>query len=78
MPIYSYECTECNERFDALQPMAARHTALCPNCDGLGKQKLTTVAIDYLGMGLDPRGSPTAADKWAKMHEQKGSKRGQR
>ena len=76
MPLYEYQCDKCGERFDSIRTMDARKVAPCPHCEhGMGQQRITPVAIDYYNMGLDPRGNPTAADKWAKMHEQKGSQR---
>ena len=75
MPIYDYECTDCGFNFERQQRIADRKTANCPACEhGVGKQQLTAAHIDYLSMGVDPYGNPTAADKWAKMHEERGTK----
>jgi putative FmdB family regulatory protein len=76
MPLYNYECDSCNRRFDAQRKIADRATCNCPSCDdGIGFLKIQPVNFAYLKMGLDPQGNPTAADKWARMHEQKGSKK---
>jgi len=75
MPLYDYRCTDCAHKFEAQRSIAARKFASCPSCEeGMGKQLVTAAHIDYLSMGLDPTGNPTAARKWAKMHEDMGTK----
>jgi putative FmdB family regulatory protein len=32
MPIYEYECKDCGNRFEKLQPMTADPIKVCPNC----------------------------------------------
>lgn len=33
MPIYEYECTNCDHNFDELQKMSAEHLVDCPSCN---------------------------------------------
>lgn len=49
------------------------HEAIhCPTCKELSVYKPAMPHFAYMQMGADPRGCPTAADKWAKAHEQGG------
>ena len=68
MPLYTYEC-ECGEVFDEFNSIEKRHTKKCEKCGAKAKQRITPVRIDYYNMGTDPYGNPTAAAKWARMHE---------
>ena len=40
MPIYEYECKNCSNRFEKLQPIMADPIKLCPNC---GEEKVRRV-----------------------------------
>lgn len=44
----------------------------CPTCGKQADRQFPTPRIDYLRMGLDPSGCPTAGEKWAKMQTAKG------
>lgn len=67
MPIYSYRCTPCEEQFDELQKMADHASCSCPSCGEPAKQVITAVHFDVMGMGTDPNGCPTFADKFEKQ-----------
>lgn len=69
MPLYDYTCSSCGHRFEATNTIDNRATAACPECNGTGEQRISPVNFDVSGMGLDPAGFPTFADKWAKRHE---------
>lgn len=68
MPVYTYEC-KCGNVFDDLRPIKQRASCKCPGCGQRAKQIPAVFQLDYLHMGTDVNGLPTAADKWAKMHE---------
>ena len=40
MPIYEYECKNCSNRFEKLQPITADPIKICPNC---GEEKVRRV-----------------------------------
>jgi putative FmdB family regulatory protein len=44
VPIYEYECKECEHRLEALQKMSADHLTECPECGKQTLQKLVSAA----------------------------------
>ena len=62
--MYQYECSNCEERFEALRPMSERKSAPCRQCSQAGTQVITTVSFDPK-MGLDPDFA-TFYSKWGK------------
>ena len=38
MPIYAYECTRCDFKFDDYQKVQMRQLSKCPECQGLAKK----------------------------------------
>lgn len=69
MPIYEYECPHGHVTEKLANHYASRDTAvMCSRCGKLAKYKVSAPHIDYLHMGVDPTGNPTAGDKWARMH----------
>jgi putative FmdB family regulatory protein len=73
MPIYSYRCHGCGSSFDELKPMSERHEHPCPECGVTAKQRITPVAFDNLGMGVDPDFA-TFGDRWERMHRDQKAK----
>lgn len=69
MPLYDFVCTT-GHKFEELVQSHVK-MASCPFCRTASVRQLAAPKLDYLKMGLDPHGSPTAGDKWAKMHEQR-------
>ena len=53
MPLYEYEC-RCGFCFEALNPMAERHKAICPNCGRLASKSMS-VANHSFGWVLSDR-----------------------
>lgn len=72
VPLYRYECPSCGEGFEELKKLDERATEPCPKCGATAKLAIVPVHLDYLHCGTDT-GFPTAAAKWAKMQERKGS-----
>ena len=71
--MYEYHCPECNSITEYLEEEANRNEPhLCSNCEGLANYMVSAAHLDYLHMGVDAIGNPTAGDKWARMHEQAG------
>jgi putative FmdB family regulatory protein len=40
MPIYEYECRQCNQQFEFLLRPASNTTAACPECGGQDLERL--------------------------------------
>jgi putative FmdB family regulatory protein len=52
MPLYEYQCTNCNERIEILQRMSDPPYAHCPKCGGEMKKLLSSPAIQFKGSGF--------------------------
>lgn len=66
--LYDFRCEGCGITFESLEKSHVFEIE-CIACGDVAKRQMSTPKIDYRHMGLDPVGSPTAGDKWAKMHE---------
>ncbi|MBN9230283.1 MAG: FmdB family transcriptional regulator [Legionella sp. 40-6] len=44
MPIYEYQCTNCNQNFDLLQKISDEPIKECPQCHQQSMQKLVSAA----------------------------------
>lgn len=52
MPIYEFECTSCNERFERLQKLSDPDPTVCPECGYFGVRRcLTAPAFRLSGSG---------------------------
>lgn len=71
MPIFNYECPNGHSH-DELKKVEDRASDPCPECGATATLVIVPVHLDVLNTGTDP-GFPTAAEKWAKMHERVGS-----
>lgn len=72
MPLYEYQCTDCDVVTEKIVPMAAREEAqTCPSCGATARYKVSAVRCKL--DGLDP-GFPGAYDKWSRQHEKAGRK----
>lgn len=69
MPLYDFVCAT-GHKFEELVKSDIKQ-APCPLCRTAAVRQLACPHLDYLHMGLDPHGNPTAGDKWARMQEQK-------
>ena len=52
MPIYEYQCTECNERHEIIQRISDDPLAHCPKCGGAIKKLFSSPAIQFKGSGF--------------------------
>ena len=52
MPIYEYECSNCNHRFELKQGFDAEPTESCPACGGLSRRKFHAPTVIYKGSGF--------------------------
>ncbi|HZA09152.1 FmdB family zinc ribbon protein [Mycobacterium sp.] len=52
MPTYSYACTECGNRFDAVQAFTDDPLTTCPQCTGRLRKLFNSVGIVFKGSGF--------------------------
>ena len=74
MPTYSYACTECDNRFDAVQAFSDDALTECPKCHGRLRKLFGSVGVVFKGSGFyrtDSRSSK--ADTTAKSETKSSS-----
>ena len=52
MPTYSYSCTECGNRFDAVQAFSDDALTSCPKCSGRLRKLFGSVGVVFKGSGF--------------------------
>ena len=52
MPTYSYACTECGHRFDAVQAFTDNTLEVCPRCSGRLRKLFGSVGVVFKGSGF--------------------------
>ena len=52
MPIYEYQCSQCNERHEIIQRISDEPLAHCPKCGGDMKKLFSSPAIQFKGSGF--------------------------
>ncbi|TGD87360.1 FmdB family transcriptional regulator [Mycolicibacterium sp. CH28] len=52
MPTYSYACTECDNRFDAVQAFTDDALTTCPQCSGRLRKMFNSVGVVFKGSGF--------------------------
>ena len=52
MPIYEYQCIQCNERHEIIQRISEAPLAHCPKCGGDMKKLFSSPAIQFKGSGF--------------------------
>ena len=52
MPTYSYACTECGNRFDAVQAFSDDALTSCPKCSGRLRKLFGSVGVVFKGSGF--------------------------
>lgn len=61
MPTYSYACTECGNRFDAVQAFSEDSLTSCPKCSGRLRKLFGSVGVVFKGSGFYRTDSREAA-----------------
>ncbi|MGB0969975.1 MAG: FmdB family zinc ribbon protein [Mycobacterium sp.] len=61
MPTYSYACTECDNKFDAVQSFTDDSMTECPRCDGRLRKLFGKVGVVFKGSGFYRNDSREAA-----------------
>ncbi|MGA8331541.1 MAG: FmdB family zinc ribbon protein, partial [Mycobacterium sp.] len=52
MPTYSYACTECGDRFDAVQSFSEDSLTTCTKCSGRLRKLYNSVGVVFKGSGF--------------------------
>ena len=63
MPTYSYECTECGNRFDIVQAFTDDTLTACEQCSGRLRKLFNSVGVVFKGSGFYRTDSREAAKK---------------
>jgi putative FmdB family regulatory protein len=61
VPTYSYACTECDNRFDAVQAFTDDALTTCPQCSGRLRKLFNSVGVVFKGSGFYRTDSRDAA-----------------
>jgi putative FmdB family regulatory protein len=61
VPTYSYACTECSNRFDAVQSFSDAALTTCPQCSGRLRKLFGSVGVVFKGSGFYRTDSRKAA-----------------
>ncbi len=61
MPTYSYACTECGDRFDAVQAFTDDALTTCTKCSGRLRKLFNSVGVVFKGSGFYRTDSREAA-----------------
>lgn len=52
MPTYSYQCTECDDRFDIVQAFTDDALTTCKRCSGRLRKRFNAVGVVFKGSGF--------------------------
>jgi len=63
VPTYSYACTECDNRFDAVQAFSDDALTTCEKCSGRLRKLFNSVGIVFKGSGFYRTDSRESAKK---------------
>lgn len=66
--LYDFECPTCG--LVEIYSPSGKKDAPCPKCECKSRRVFAHPPRISWRAGVDPRGCPTLADKWAKAHEQ--------
>jgi putative FmdB family regulatory protein len=74
MPVYTYECDDCGQRFDAKQSFSDSALTVCPTCEGKLHRVIQPVGVVFKGSGFyitDSKGKQNLATTGAKKDDAK-------
>ena len=61
MPTYSYACTDCDDRFDAVQAFSDDALTTCSKCNGRLRKLFGSVGVVFKGSGFYRNDSRTSS-----------------
>ena len=73
MPNYSYACTECDNRFDAVQAFTDDALTTCPQCSGRLRKLFNSVGVVFKGSGFYRTDSRDSGKSSASVSAEKSS-----
>ncbi|MBF6172647.1 FmdB family zinc ribbon protein [Nocardia blacklockiae] len=76
MPTYSYQCTQCGDKFDIVQSFSDDALSTCEKCDGKLRKLFNSVGIVFKGSGFyrtDSRNGSSTASEPAKSDSSSSS-----
>ena len=73
MPTYSYACTECDNRFDAVQAFTDDALTTCPQCSGRLRKLFNSVGVVFKGRGFYRTDSRDSGKSSASVSAEKSS-----
>jgi len=76
VPTYSYACTECDNRFDAVQAFSDAALTECPECSGPLRKLFGKIGVVFKGSGFyrtDSRAGANGSSKSSSTGEKKAS-----
>jgi putative FmdB family regulatory protein len=74
VPTYSYACTECGNRFDAVQAFTDDALEECPKCSGRLRKLFGSVGVVFKGSGFyrtDSRAGSSISSSNGEKNEKK-------
>jgi putative FmdB family regulatory protein len=77
VPTYSYACTDCDNRFDAVQAFTDDALTTCPECSGRLRKLFNSVGVVFKGSGFyrtdsrESSKSPVKADSSSSSSSEK-------
>src|SRR5689334_23977714 len=79
MPVYTYECENCGQRFDAKQSFSDEPLTICPTCEGSIHRVIQPVGVVFKGSGFyvtDSRGKQNLATSGTRKDDAKPAEGG--
>ena len=73
MPLYEYQCTKCNNRFERIQKFSDPLVTDCPLCGGKVERTISIPAIHFKGSGwyVTDYGNKSSAGKSSGKSDEK-------
>jgi len=77
MPIYEYQCNQCNQVFEIFHKIDEDCKVTCPKCLGPAKRLISATNFVLKGSGFYVNDYPSKSRKEAKKAEKEGTEKGQ-
>jgi len=77
MPIYEYQCNQCNEVFEIFHKIDEECKVTCPKCLGPAKKLISATNFVLKGSGFYVNDYPSNSRKEGKKAEKEGTEKGQ-
>jgi len=61
MPLYEYQCNQCNRRHEIIQRFSEEPITVCPECGGEMKKLISSPAIQFKGSGFYKTDYPSSS-----------------